>query len=179
MTVDLLSNGSMKIDAWLHFTDNTEPRSIDKRDFERPRASNSLISARLYARVPKNESGLYAHFRLLGRTFREKRLLSPDLASAHTDTRARRTARHQTWLPVYDMTEGKREKAYDALRSEFDAFKREAIARPFRGARKIADKKSPLRATSGVGRAKGAGRLFCTSSWGVWIFGWRFPRPIR
>jgi len=93
--------------------------------------------------------------------------------------RARRTARHQTWLPVYDMTEGKREKAYDALRSEFDAFKREAIARPFRGARKIADKKSPLRATSGVGRAKGAGRLFCTSSWGVWIFGWRFPRPIR
>ena len=97
----------------------------------------------------------------------------------HTDTRARRTVRHQTWLPVYDMTKGKREKAYDALRSEFDAFKREAIARPFRGARKIADKKSPLRATSGVGRAKGAGRLFCTSSWGVWIFGWRFPRPTR
>ena len=27
------------------------------------------------------------------------------------------------------MTKGKREKAYDALRSEFDAFKREAIAR--------------------------------------------------
>ena len=97
----------------------------------------------------------------------------------HTDTRARRTVRHQTWLPVYDMTKGKREKAYDALRSEFDAFKREAIARPFRGARKIADKKSPLRATSGVGRAKGAGRLFCTSSWSGWIFGWRFPRPIR
>ena len=61
----------------------------------------------------------------------------------HTDTRARRTVRHQTWLPVYDMTKGKREKAYDALRSEFDAFKREAIARPFRGARKIADKKAP------------------------------------
>ena len=31
----------------------------------------------------------------------------------------------------------------------------------FRGARKIADKKSPLRATCRVGRAKGAGRLFC------------------
>ena len=35
------------------------------------------------------------------------------------------------------MTKGKREKAYDALRSEFDAFKREAIARPFRGAKHV------------------------------------------
>ena len=45
---------------------------------------------------------------------------------------------------------------------------------PFRGARKIADKKSPLRATSG-GRAKGAGRLFVVCVNGFSSGGFRDP----
>jgi hypothetical protein len=57
------------------------------------------------------------------------------------------------------------------LRASLSAFASDV---PFRGARKIADKKSPLRATSG-GRAKGAGRLFVVCVNGFSSGGFRDP----